>query len=59
MKYKTAAELIKMRDDMPVNELRRQTTETKKRDGYVSYRGIFETMGYKHVFNNTYLKTSK
>lgn len=54
--YITQTELIKLRDNMSVEELRRITNETMKREGYVSYRALFETMGYVHAFNDTYKK---
>lgn len=54
--YVTVRELIKMRDEMTDAELKEQTRKTKERLGYVDYRGIFETMGYRHAFNDTYIK---
>jgi len=50
----TKTELIALRDSMPLEILKEQTRKTKERNGYVDYRGIFETMGYVHAFNDTY-----
>lgn len=54
--YITKLEIIKLRDNMSVEQLRTITNETKKRLGYVSYNALFETMGYTHAFNDTYIK---
>jgi len=54
--YITGTEIIKLRDNMSVEELIRITNETKERFGYVDYQGLFKTMGYVHAFNDTYLK---
>ena len=55
----TEYEIIRLRDNMPLSKLKRITKETMARKGYVDYRGIFETMGYVHAFNNKYFKTKK
>lgn len=52
----TKTELIALRDTFPLEELQKQTRETKERLGYVDYNGIFETMGYTRAFNETYKK---
>lgn len=49
-------EIIRLRDKMPVEELRAITNKTKERLGYVNFRAIFETMGYVHAFNDKYRK---
>lgn len=54
--YITKTEIIKLRDNMSVDELRVITNATKARLGYVSFESLFETMGYVHAFNDTYIK---
>ncbi len=49
-------DLIKMMDEMSIEETRTIINETKQKNGYVSYRAIFETMGYVHSFNEYYKK---
>ncbi len=55
MEYITETEIIALRDQMSVEELRRITNETKAREGHVSFREIFKTMGYIHAFNDSYI----
>jgi len=52
----SGTEIIKIRDKMPLEELKRITEETKTRCGYISYREIFITMGYTPVYSNMYYK---
>lgn len=56
MKLVTKTELIKIRDNMSIIELRQITKQTRERLGYVDFNGLFETMGYVHAFNDTYKK---
>lgn len=50
-------DLIKMMDEMSIEDTRTIIKETKQKNGYVSYRAIFETMGYVHSFNEYYKKS--
>lgn len=54
MQLISKTEIIKLRDAMSVEELRKITNKTKEENGYVSYKAIFETMGYKHAFNDKF-----
>ena len=45
-------EIIKKRDTMNLDELKQITEKCKETYGFVDYRHIFMTMGYKHAFND-------
>ena len=49
-------EIILLRDTMSIAELRKITDKCKKTFGFVDYRNIFRTMGYKHAFNDKWYK---
>lgn len=54
----TSSEIIKIRDKMPLNELRQINEKTLNRCGYISYHEIFTTMGYIRASKNNYYKPS-
>jgi len=45
-------EIIRLRDTMPLDELRRITNKCKETYGFIDYRHIFMTMGYRHAYND-------
>lgn len=55
-KYHTEAEILDIRDNMSVEELRRQTNAVKAKYGYVSFKLIFKEMGFEHSYNDKYKK---
>lgn len=54
--YLTDREIVLLRDTMTVEELRHFTNVTKEKNGYVSFREIFKTMGFSHALNNNYMQ---
>jgi hypothetical protein len=50
----TATDIIRLRDQMPVEQLREITNRAKKERGYLSFKVLFETMGYVHAYGNSY-----
>ena len=51
----TEYEIIRLRDKMPLSELRKITNECMSRFGFVSYCYLYITMGYVHQFNDKWL----
>ena len=45
-------QLIRLRDTMEVSELRKITKKCRRKFGFVDYRHIFMTMGFKHAYND-------
>ena len=56
MRLYTEREIIEMRDNMSVLELRKITNQAKKDFGYVDFRAIFKTMGFEHAFGDKWKK---
>ena len=50
-------EIIRLRDTMPLDELKKITKKCEKKFGFVDYRHIFVTMGYTHAFNDKWFKS--
>lgn len=59
MKLTTSTEIINQRDQLPLEDLKRQTKEIKQEHGRVDYRLIFEHMGYRHAFGDSYTFNQK
>jgi hypothetical protein len=55
-KLYTETEIIRLRDQMPVEELRKYTKLCREQFGYVSYSALFQVMGYVHAFNKKWYK---
>jgi hypothetical protein len=54
--YYKSLDIIKLRDNMSVDELRIISNKTKEIYGFIDYKRLFITMGYTHAFGDTYYK---
>ena len=49
-------EIIRLRDKMPLDELKKITNKCMEKFGYVGNREIYQTMGYVHAYNDKWYK---
>lgn len=52
----TDRNIILLRDEMPLTELKKITIKTKEIYGFVDFHHIFLTMGYTKAYANKYYK---
>ena len=49
-------EIIRLKDKLPLDQLKEITRKTKEKFGIVYNKAIYETMGFVHAYNDKYYK---
>ncbi len=58
MQYFNSRDIILIRDSMEIEELRVITNKVKNKLGYVTFKLLFQEMGFKNLFNDVWIKSN-